>query len=223
MSSSIHQPSHRDPQAVSHGRGGLSEDSTTSPTAPEGENLWVRFGANYFLVRPLQVEDMRALQEFFYSHNEETIRLRYGYPRRWMSDEDAHKLVAVDQDRDPAMGIFQENNGKQELCAIGRYYLDDDGKKAEIAFVVHENTRNIGMAGFLIARLAEIANQRGITEFWASVLPDNRTMAGLFVAVGGKESKASMDDERTFVIGVDEILRSRKKFLEETRIETMKR
>lgn len=182
----------------------------------------MRFGVENYLVRPLQPGDMRALQEFFYSHNEETIRLRYGYPRKWMTDESAYKLVAVDQRRDPALGIFEEINGQQELRAIGRYYLDEDGKKAEIAFVVHENTRNIGMAGYLIGRLAEIAQQRGISEFWASVLPDNRTMAALFVAVGGKKTKAIMADDPTFTIGVDSILQSRKKFLEETRIETMK-
>lgn len=223
MSPPIHPNQDADPQAVSHGRGGLPEIPATSSVASEGENLWVRFGATYFLVRALEVDDMRALQEFFYSHNEETIRLRYGYSRKWMSDEEAYKLVAVDQGRDPALGIFQDNDGKEELRAIGRYYLDDDENKAEIAFVVHENTRHIGMAGFLIARLAEIASQRGIAEFWANVLPDNRTMAGLFVAVGGKESKAAMDDDITFVIGIDDILRSRKKFLEEKRIETMKR
>ncbi|MEP3213241.1 MAG: histone deacetylase [Luteolibacter sp.] len=181
--------------------------------------MWVRFGAKYFLVRALEVGDMRALQEFFYSHNEETIRMRYGYLRQWMSDEDALKLVAVDQARDPALGIFQKENGKVELRAIGRYYLDEVGKKAEIAFVVHEETRHIGMAGFLIASLAEIANQRGITEFWAHVLPDNRTMAGLFVAVGGREAKAVTDDERTFVIAVKDILQSRKKFLIEKKID----
>jgi GNAT superfamily N-acetyltransferase len=204
-------------QSASHDK---AQPADSSPSSA-GLNVWVRFGVTYFLVRLLQVGDAHALQEFFYSHNDETIRLRYGYPRKWMSDESAYKLVAVDQDKDPALGIFEEQEGRQKLRAIGRYYLDEDGKRSEIAFVVHEDTRNIGMAGYLIAKLAEIAKQRGVEEFWASVLPDNRTMAGLFVAVGGKESKASMDDDRTFVIRVDDILRSRKKFLEEKRIETI--
>ena len=34
-----------------------------------------------FPARPLHPSDMRALQEFFYSHDEETVRLRYGYQR----------------------------------------------------------------------------------------------------------------------------------------------
>lgn len=198
---------HEKPQAKSDG-------------ADARERLRVKFGEGDYLVRALEAGDMRTLQEFFYSHNEETIRMRYGYPRKWMNDEDAYKLVTVDQEKDPALGIFQEVEGKQELRAIGRYYLDQGGKRAEIAFVVHEDTRHIGMAGFLIARLAEIAEPRGITEFWASVLPDNRTMAGLFVAVGGKAAKAALDEERTFEIGVDEVLKSRKKFLEEKKIET---
>jgi hypothetical protein len=44
------------------------------------------------------------------------------------------------------------------------------------------------MAGFLLGELAEIANLRGVSTFWASVLPDNRAMAGLFLAAGGTGS-----------------------------------
>ena len=69
-------------------------------------------------------------------------------------------------------------------------------RRAEVAFVVHETTRHLGMAGFLLGELAAVAKQRGYHEFWASVLPDNRAMAGLFLAAGGTEAKAPMD-ERT--------------------------
>ena len=89
--------------------------------------------------------------------------------------------------------------------------------------MVHENTRNLGIAGYLMGRLAEIAKQRGVEAFWASVMPNNRPMAGLFLAVGGKESKASMDEERTFTIDLDGILNSREKFLQRKQIETIKR
>ncbi len=220
----IAHPDHReDLLAGARVRGWLPKFFTMAFTDSEVESSWVRFRTARFLVRPLHPSDMRALQEFFYSHDEETIRLRYGYHRERMTGESAYKLAAVDQCRDLALGIFEEKRGRQELRAIGRYYLDEDGKKAEIAFVVHEGTRKLGMAGYLIGRLAEIAKQRGIEEFWASVLPNNRPMAGLFLAVGGKESKTAMDEERAFTIGLDGILGSREQFLERKHIETIKR
>jgi hypothetical protein len=131
-----------------------------------------------------------------------------------MTGESAYKLAAVDQRKDLALGIFVENHGRQELRAIGRYYLEADGKRAEVAFVVHETTRHSGMAGYLLGELASIADRRGVLTFWANVLPDNRAMAGLFLAAGGSEVGSPMDEERTFNMPVAGILQSRAGFME---------
>jgi acyl-CoA hydrolase/RimJ/RimL family protein N-acetyltransferase len=225
----IAHPDHReDLLAGARTRGWLPKFFTMPPTetgvSGDGvESSWMRFQAGRFLLRPLHPSDMRPLQEFFYSHDEETLRLRYGYHRDSMSGESAYKLAAVDQRRDLALGIFEETHGRQELRAIGRYYLDRDGKRAEVAFVVHEKTRHSGMAGFLLGELAEIAKSRGVSTFWASVLPDNRAMAGLFLAAGGEEVASSPDDERTFEIPVENILQSRKKFLARKKIQRIER
>jgi len=221
----IAHPDHRESLlAGARTRGWLPKFFTMPPTEPgfseDGvESAWVRFQKDRFLLRPLHPSDMRTLQEFFYSHDEETVRLRYGYQRERMSGESAYKLAAVDQRKDLALGIFEEERGRQELRAIGRYYLEEDGKRAEVAFVVHEGNRHAGMAGFLLGELAAIAKRRKVKSFWASVLPENRAMAGLFLAAGGEESKASMDEERSFEIPVEKILRSRGKFLQRKNIE----
>jgi acyl-CoA hydrolase len=225
----IAHPDHRESLlAGARARGWLPKFFTMPPTEPgiseDGvESSWVRFLARRFLVRPLHPSDMRALQEFFYSHDEETVRLRYGYQRDSMSGESAYKLAAVDQRKDLALGIFEEIHGRQELRAIGRYYLEEDGKRAEVAFVVHESTRHLGMAGYLLGELAEIAKKRTVSTFWASVLRENRAMAGLFLAAGGEETQSSMDDERGFEMQVTEILKTRKKFLEKKKIQRIER
>jgi hypothetical protein len=79
------------------------------------------------------------------------------------------------------------------------------------------------VAGFLLGELAETAKRRQIREFWASVLPDNRAMAGLFLAAGGSESGAAMDEERSFIVPVEAVLKSRKKFLERKNIQRLER
>jgi len=225
----IAHPDHRETLLTgARARGWLPKFFTmpvTEPELTEGgvESSWVLFQDQRFLVRPLHPSDMRALQEFFYSHDEQTVRLRYGYQRDRMSGESAYKLAAVDQRKDLALGIFEDMHGRQELRAIARYYLEQDGKRAEVAFVVHESTRHLGMAGYLLGELAGIAKLRGISCFWASVLQDNRAMAGLFLAAGGAETKSSPDDERIFKLPVEKILRTRKKFLERKNIRRLER
>lgn len=197
---------------------------TESEVSDDGvESSWVRFQDEKFLLRPLHPSDMRTLQEFFYSHDEETVRLRYGYLRDRMTGESAYKLAAVDQRRDLALGIFTERNGRQELLAVGRYYLDDDGKRAEVAFVVHEKNRHAGMAGYLLGELAAIASRRGVTLFWASVMPDNRAMAGLFLAAGGTEVKVAAGEDRSFSMTIQAILESSPAFLERKNIQRIDR
>lgn len=198
--------------------------STETGVSDDGvESVWIAFRKQRFLLRPLHPSDMRALQEFFYSHDEETVRLRYGYQRDRMSGESAYKLAAVDQRRDLALGLFEETHGRQELRAIGRYYLDAAGRSAEVAFVVQEDHRHLGMAGFLLGELASIATRRRIASFWASVMQENRAMAGLFLAVGARETRCGPDDERGFEIELKDILASRPAFLKRKRIQRLDR
>lgn len=225
----IAHPAHREALlAGAQARGWLPRFFTMPSTAPAVsaigiESAWVRFPAGRFLFRPLHPSDMRPLQEFFYSHDEETVRLRYGYHRERMTGESAYKLAAVDQTRDVALGIFIEQHGRQELRAIGRYYLDDDGKRAEVAFVVHEATRRVGMAGFLLGELAMVASGRGIEEFWASVLPNNRAMGMVFASAGGVEVPAAIGEERCFRMSVARIVQDRDRFLERKQISKLER
>ncbi|MFZ9937159.1 MAG: GNAT family N-acetyltransferase [Luteolibacter sp.] len=187
------------------------------------ESAWVNFKNGRFLLRPLHPSDMGALQEFFYSHDEETVRLRYGHRLDRMTGESAYKLAAVDQSRDLALGFFEELHDRHQLRAIGRYYLDADGKSAEVAFVVHESTRHSGMAGFLMGELAAIAATRGVVSFRANVLPENRAMAGLFLAAGGKRDEVGGEDGYWFRIPVHAILESRPAFLKSKHIQRIDR
>lgn len=225
----IAHPDHREELlAGARARGWLPGFFTMPATDPGDaasglESAKVEFKAGCFLLRPLHPSDMRALQEFFYSHDEETVRMRYGYRRERMTGESAYKLAAVDQRRDLALGIFKESHGRQELRAIGRYYLDADGGAAEVAFVVHESTRHSGMAGFLLGELAQTASRRGLASFWAGVLRENKAMAGLFRAAGGVEQDDGAQNERMFLMPVAAILEWRPAFLKSKHIRRIDR
>jgi acyl-CoA hydrolase/GNAT superfamily N-acetyltransferase len=222
----IAHPDHREALLEgAHGRGWLPKYFSMPGVVPAADEVetWVDFQGNRLFFRHLHPSDMRGLQEFFYSHDEDSIRLRYGYLREEMTGESAYKLAAVDQARDQALGIFAEHHGQHKLRAIGRYFLDANGKSAEVAFMVHEANRRQGIAGFLLGELAVVAKRRGIGIFWASVLPENRAMASLFLAVGATEMKEDSGGERYFKISVERVLEARRKFLKRRNIQFIDR
>ncbi len=133
-----------------------------------------------YILRPLGPADDRRLQEFFYSHTEETIVRRYGFTVSRMSRERAFKLVGIDQNRDLALAVIELQGPRQLIHAVGRYYIDRDGKGAEMAFVVSEKKRRLGMASILLERMIEIASERGLERLWAQVDRDNTPMLALF-------------------------------------------
>ncbi len=219
----IAHPDHRESLLEGARTRGWLPKFFTMPGGARGgvESEWIAFSGGRFRLRPLHPSDMRALQRFFYSHDEETVRLRYGYRRDRMTGESAYKLAAVDQSKDHALGLFAEKHGREELRAVGRFYLDPSGTTAEVAFVVHERTRRMGMGGFLLGELARVAKSRGIVEFWASVLAENHAMAGLFVRAGGRASGPG--EERGFRLSVARILRWRKGYLAHKKIRRTER
>ena len=152
------------------------------------------------MFRPLHPSDTRGLQEFFYSHTQETVNMRYGHVKDRLTDESAYKLTSVDQTVDAAFALFEEHDHRQEICAVGRFYCDSSGESAEVAFIVGEKTRRLGMSRFMLTELALVARQRGIVTFWASVLKRNKAMAALFEKLGAqRESELGEDNEEFFL------------------------
>ncbi len=146
--------------------------------------LRVRFGAHEATLRWLQPDDTGRLIEFFASHSEETVRQRYGYARVQMTPDQAARLVSVDQSRDAALGVIEEQTGTARLIAIGRYCLAPDGWSAETAFVVHEQRRGLGIGTTLLAALIAIARERHLQKLVGQVAHDNAAMLHVFGAAG---------------------------------------
>ena len=143
-----------------------------------------------YLLRPLHPSDMRRLQEFFYSHTLETIQMRYGYAITRMPRERAYDLVNVDQSRDLALAIFETQGPREIIHAVGRYYLDTDGRAAEVAFVVRETKRRCGMASALMVAILAVARKRGLDSIWGRVRKDNLPMLALFRRFGATVARA---------------------------------
>ncbi len=137
-------------------------------------------------LRQLGPADAARLQEFFYSHTLETIQLRYGHAVTRMTSERAYDLVNVDQNRDLALAIFEEEGPRTIIHAVGRYYLDPGERSAEAAFVVRESLRQLGLGRRLMKVMVDTARERGLELLWGRVRRDNQPMLGLFRRFGGQ-------------------------------------
>src|SRR4051812_708883 len=136
---------------------------------PPGATRIITLKGNTFFLRRLHAGDELLLQAFFSSHSRETLRLRYGYAITQMTAARARRLVAIEESKGVAFGIFSSDPDQEQLDAVGRYSIE--GKDvAEIAFVVRELKRRLGMATLLLKELASVANLQAIMTFRAEVL-----------------------------------------------------
>lgn len=130
--------------------------------------------------RPIQPTDERKLKVLFHSHTPATIYQRYFSQIKRLPEETVQRMVTLDY-RD-AMAIVGEIQweGDTRLIAVGRYYRSPGTQTAEVAVVVQEDFRKLGIASFLLSHLCKAALEQGITSFTADVLPENAAMLGTF-------------------------------------------
>jgi RimJ/RimL family protein N-acetyltransferase len=132
-----------------------------------------------FYMRPLNPADERRLQEFFYSHTKESLRMRYNYIPQGMSRQNSCQLVSVDQTKDAALTIVSQQGSKVKIEAVGRFYLNKDFS-CEVAFITRENMQGKGMASRLMKKMISIAKLRGINKMVAFVRSENKPMISVF-------------------------------------------
>jgi acyl-CoA hydrolase/ribosomal protein S18 acetylase RimI-like enzyme len=143
-----------------------------------------RFGEREFLVRPLLATDERALQEFFYSHDPETVYQRYFHVKTQMGRLEAQQLCAVDYTQRMALGVFERKGETQRFFAVGRYDLNPRTNMATMAFVVHQDYRGLGIGTYLVEQLVAYARSKGVAGIQAEILPTNAAMLHIHRKLG---------------------------------------
>lgn len=153
-------------------------------------------GDTAIFFRPIRASDERLLQDFFYSHSEETIHGRYGYYARAMPHERASELVQLNyRTRLAIIGLIGEP-GEEKIVAVGRYEGHSEAHVAEVAFVVHEDYRKMGIAQHLLRLLTDAARENGFAGVVAQVLQENAPMRHVFEKVLGRaDATTSIEGE----------------------------
>jgi acyl-CoA hydrolase/RimJ/RimL family protein N-acetyltransferase len=166
----------------------VPEYQASSPSSvPElGDVEMKRFNFAYtnYILRPLGPADERKLQEFFYSHNKETLIMRYNHHITQMTREKSCNLVSVDQHTDLALCFTVNDHMGEVIQAVARYYYIKSINGGEVAFVIKESLRGRGMATTLLNEMIAIAIIRKLDSLVACVRRDNASMLKVFEKVG---------------------------------------
>lgn len=130
-------------------------------------------------VRPVRVDDAELLIALYGRLSQQTAYQRFFSVMRRLPPEWAQYLATVDYVQRLALVVSADSRPGTDLIAVARYEPTDEAGTAEIAFVVQDGWQDRGLGTILLGLLLEAAVARGIRQFRALVLADNRRMLHL--------------------------------------------
>ena len=148
-------------------------------------------------IRAIRPADKAAIVEAFGRLDPESVYTRFFQAKESLSDQELKAATEVDFEKVVALVVTVESGGKETIIGGGRYAAFDrpSTRSAEVAFVVEEDYRGLGIAGNILEHLACIAREKGVGQFEAEVLPQNKAMLAVF-------SRSGLPMKRTQTEGV---------------------
>lgn len=134
-------------------------------------------------VRAIRPDDRDAFLAAFKELEERTVYLRFFGPKPAISHRELNDATDVDFVRTIALVTCIQDGAEEKIIGGGRYIAfgnADPPHRAEVAFTVEEDYHGLGIASMMLRHLSGIAREKGITEFHAEVLPENKGMLAVF-------------------------------------------
>jgi len=138
-------------------------------------------------IRAIRPEDRDALIAAIKELEERTVYLRFFGPKNEFSQRELTEATEVDFVRTVALVTCLQDSAGEKIIGAGRYIAfgsADPPDRAEVAFTVEEDYHGLGIAGKMLRHLAVIAKQKGVAQFHAEVLPQNKGMLAVFTRSG---------------------------------------
>lgn len=130
-------------------------------------------------LRPIRPEDAELEQDFIHQLSDQSKYFRFMESINELSQTSLVRFTQIDYDREMAMVVTYQENGKENMIGIARYVINTDGKTAEFAIVVSDAWHSLGIGSRLIAALINIAKDKGIQLLEGAVLASNAAMLAL--------------------------------------------
>lgn len=134
-------------------------------------------------VRAIRPDDRDAVLAALKELEERTIYLRFFGQKKEFSHRELTEATAVDFVRTVALVTCIRDGAEEKIIGAGRYIAFGDAEppdRAEVAFTVEEDYHGLGIASMIFRHLAGIAKQKGVVQFHAEVLQENKGMLAVF-------------------------------------------
>ncbi len=153
---------------------------------PEQEETKVELAdGTQVTIRPIKPTDEVLLQDFFYSHSEESIYRRYFRSVHSMPHSQAQALVNVDYKNNMAFVASIGEIGFEKIIGVARYGVDkSDPEMVEVAYIVHEDYQKKGLGTMLQQKLEQYAENMGFKGVVGYLFQDNMGMLKTFAKRG---------------------------------------
>lgn len=168
-------------QAFVAGEGGeYPEELEVHKTTHRGTSLFMR---------PVKISDEPLLKDFFYDLSDQSIYRRFMAVRKDMPHKILQKFVVIDYTKAMVLLALLPDSPREEVVAIGQYYIEPESYYAEVALVVRDDQQRKGVGKALLSHMGYLARRKGLLGFKADVLADNKPMMALLDSLGFKMKK----------------------------------
>jgi len=139
-------------------------------------------------IRSIRPDDKERLVELFQRLSTRSVYFRFFYTKQNLTQGDLFELTELDFDRKAALAATVWEAGLERIIGVIRYTVvagsSPPKRRAEVNFAVTDQHQGRGIGKLLLGHLALFARRRGIAEFEAYVLPENKRMLALFGGSG---------------------------------------
>ena len=144
--------------------------------------------SRYVTIRPVLPSDLDALRRFFAALSRATLRLRFLCPVNELPEQLLREFTAVNQRAHVAF-VAEFHGAAGQIVAEARFVRGADSESAELALVVADDWRRIGLGTMLTRILVQRARFTGLHRLCGDVLEDNMAMRGFAHSLGARLSQ----------------------------------
>ncbi len=134
-------------------------------------------------IRALRHEDEADMLAAIEQTSVQSLQRRFFVIKRRFSEQERAYFMDIDFKNHVAIVALADETDRKAIVGGGRYIVFEPGR-AEMAFVVIDAWQGRGVGSVLMRHLIKIANEAGLKELTAEVLPENKAMIKVFGKFG---------------------------------------